>query len=373
VYIDFLKRRAAVAVSRWQHTAKSLAAIPGSANVLLVAHKHELARTQTYPFYFYEKTLVADHGVHFAELPLDTLLAAVESGKAVGGVNRTIKRIFFQPELHMKGEDEAKALEFLKNYFPSARIALLDWFAPLHIRYATAADPYIDIYVKKQIYRDFANFSVPTIGDTNLNDYYARRHRIADEPMQFTPPPNMESKLRLGSNFGFSPQMVDLFLGPRPVAEGRDIDLHARIAVNGVAWYAAMRRESKEAVGQLKGLNIAAEGRVRRPKFFQELQRSKICFSPFGYGEVCWRDYEAFATGSILLKPDMSHLVVTPDCFLDGKTYVSLQWDLSDFSEKVRETLGNFAATDPMRQAAFDSIRNWILSKEAAAEIGALC
>lgn len=373
MYLDFMRRSAGFAVSRWRHTVKSLADIPGRANVLIVSIPHELAQTQVYPFHFYQQTLAGKYGIDFVEVPLSSVMQEANSGKAAGRRSPAIKRIFFQPELHMDGALQARALEYLRDSFPGARIALLDWFAPLHIRYATAAVPYIDVYIKKQIFRNFDHFLLPTVGDTNLNDFYAKRHQLPDAPMQFEAPPGMESKMRLGSNFGLSPQMVDLFLGPPPVMEGRDIDLHARIAATGVEWYARMRQESKDAVARLQGLKIASEGRVKRRKFFAEMQRSKICFSPFGYGEVCWRDYEAFATGAILLKPDMSHLVVTPDVFVNGRTYIPLRWDLADFEETVRDTLGNFGATGPMRLEAFDVMRRWILSEDAAREIAALC
>jgi hypothetical protein len=38
------------------------------------------------------------------------------------------------------------------------------------------------------------------------------------------------------------------------------------------------------------------------------LTNSKLCFSPFGYGELCWRDIEGLSDGGCLIKPDMGHL-----------------------------------------------------------------
>jgi hypothetical protein len=68
-----------------------------------------------------------------------------------------------------------------------------------------------------------------------------------------------------------------------------------------------------------------------------------MCFSPFGYGEVCWRDYEAVIAGSMLLKPDMSHIESSPDIFIPGQTYVPLRWDLSDLEEKAKHYAQNDA------------------------------
>ena len=373
MYLNFLRRRAAVALKRQACTARTPADVPKDANVLLVSVQHELARTQTYPFYFYKRELRSRHGIRFAEMPLEGILDAIGKGVATGPPVKQVKRIFFQPFLHMDDMEQAKALRYLKDNFPNARIALMDWFAPLHVRPSVTSAPFIDLYIKKQTFRDFSQYERPTIGDTNLNDYYARRHDIADAPMQFSAPPGLAEKIRLGSNFGLSPQMVDLFLGPPPTMSGRDIDLHARIAANGTPWYQAMRQEAKRAVAGMNDIRVASEGRVKRVKFFAEMKRSKICFSPFGYGEVCWRDYEAFATGALLLKPDMGHLTVAPDVFIPDETYVSLRWDLADFPEKVHAWLGNHAARERIALQAFYKMRSSITSLECVDEIGAWC
>ena len=73
----------------------------------------------------------------------------------------------------------------------------------------------------------------------------------------------------------------------------------------------------------------------------QELQRSTACFSPFGYGELCWRDIEAIAAGAVLIKPDMSHLRTEPNLYRDGETYIACRWDFADLSDKVSEILAD--------------------------------
>ena len=65
------------------------------------------------------------------------------------------------------------------------------------------------------------------------------------------------------------------------------------------------------------------------------MRSAKICVSPFGYGEICYRDYEAALHGCLLFKPDMSHVRSEPDIFRPFDTYVPLKWDYSDLGEKV--------------------------------------
>ena len=376
MYFNYIRRKAMFRLAQKINCVHRLDEIPGNANTLLVTARHELAETQIYPFYYY-RAYLKQHQVHHVEIPLGSLLATMADPlESRPAPNRNIRRIFVQHGFMMSDSGVKDVLDELKNAFPNAKIAFMDWFAPLHIRYAGCTAPYIDTYIKKQLYRDFGDFSRPTIGDTNLNDYYARRFNIDDEPMQTLPPPGFEQKLYLGSNFCMSPQMIDYFLNQPPRHADRNIDLHARIAVNGVPWYQAMRQEAKDAVDRLRkareGIRVAAEGRVRRYRFFAEMQRSKLCFSPFGYGEVCWRDYEAFATGALLLKPDMDHLSVAPAVFEPGQTYVSLRWDLEDFEEKIDYYLKHEDERQAICKNAFERIKASITSDETPRELAAL-
>ena len=70
--------------------------------------------------------------------------------------------------------------------------------------------------------------------------------------------------------------------------------------------------------------------------YLQELASSKIVVSPFGWGEVCWRDFEAVACGCLLVKPSMEHVATYPLRYLDRETYVSVRWDLEDLSDMIR-------------------------------------
>jgi hypothetical protein len=65
------------------------------------------------------------------------------------------------------------------------------------------------------------------------------------------------------------------------------------------------------------------------------LKDSLIAVSPFGYGEICYRDFEIILSGALLFKASMDHLVTYPDIYRDQETYVSFLWDFSDFEEKV--------------------------------------
>ncbi|WP_373018194.1 hypothetical protein [Thiomicrorhabdus sp.] len=373
IYLDFLKRKVAFKLRKKLKNISRTDGTPKNANTLLVSYKHELSETMLYPFYWYENELKKKLGLVFCEIITTDLIDEVNHHTKIT-VQPQIKRIFFQAEYEMPAELMQACFKHLQEVYPNADIAFMDWYAPLHIRPSSIVGPYIDTYIKKQTYSDYSDYSKPTVGDTNLSDYYAKRHNLELETMQFIPPENFENKIMLWSNFGLSPQMIDLFLGNLNPHSSRPIDLHARLAVNGVPWYKAMRQESKDALDnlQLPELEIASEGRVKRSKFFKEMAQSKMCFSPFGYGEICWRDYEAFATGSLLLKPNMDHLRVFPDIFVADETYISLEWDLSDFKEKLVAYSQNQTARQRITANAFEAMKTSITNHSMVENISAL-
>ena len=77
---------------------------------------------------------------------------------------------------------------------------------------------------------------------------------------------------------------------------------------------------------------------------------------------MCWRDYEAILSGSLLLKPRMDHVRLTPAIFVADETYVPLEWDYSDYADKVGYYLANEKARAEIADNAFEVLRRYIRS-----------
>lgn len=354
MYKQFIYRSLEFKFKRKLNTVTSLSQLSKNTNTLIVYYGHELTNTMIYPFYVYSKYL-KKVGVSFEEINIDHLNLKERIAQ-----NAHIKRVFFQPTLKMTPEQVANYLEYIKLTFPNAKIGLMDWFAPLTIKFAKATQHLVDDYIRKQLFKNTSDFAKKTIGDTNLSDFYAKRNGLALPAEQHLIPEGLEAKFRLWPNFYLSPQMYDLFkAGQVKTYDGRHIDMHARMAVNGGGWYQAMRQEAENAAFKVSTQwNVLANGRVKRSKFFKELVQSKVVFSPFGYGEVCWRDYEAFATGAVLLKPNMDHINTLSNEFIPDETYVSLQWDLSDFENKLEHVLKDDKYAKRIIQNSFELMHN---------------
>jgi hypothetical protein len=76
-----------------------------------------------------------------------------------------------------------------------------------------------------------------------------------------------------------------------------------------------------------------------REEYLEELRAARVGVSPFGYGEVCFRDFEIILAGAALLKPDMSHLETWPPLYAAGETYAAHLWDVSDLGQTVKDLL----------------------------------
>ena len=82
--------------------------------------------------------------------------------------------------------------------------------------------------------------------------------------------------------------------------------------------------------------------RIPQQEFYQNMYNSKIVTAPIGYGEMAVRDIEAASFGSILLKPDMSHIDSYPFIYKDKETFIACEYDWSDIEEKIDYILTNY-------------------------------
>ncbi|MEP1356288.1 MAG: hypothetical protein ABJX32_04210 [Tateyamaria sp.] len=324
--------------------------------VAVLYEPNRIAYAQVYPFVFHAREFEARHDIQLRFFSVEDLEAVDFSG---------IDTILFQ--LWFTREPSVFELIFDRAVAGGARlVAFLDSFAHNDLRFAELINGHVDYYLKKSLFRDLDAYARPTLGHTNLTDHYQRAFGIADETYNWPIPEGFTNKLRLSPNFFTAPRLHDLFVNQdldAVLARQRDIDLHARMGRKGSAWYTAMRDQALAQAQALKGVRVVADGMVDLKTFHSEMARSRMCFSPFGYGEVCWRDVESMAHGAVLLKPSMDHLRTLPDLYEADVTYVPLAWDCSDLAEKVDWVTAHPDAAQAMVSEAFTRVRNYIMDR----------
>lgn len=219
--------------------------------------------------------------------------------------------------------------------------------------------PFVDLFYSKALFRDRSIYGRELYGKELYSDYYhskfgvsdpdARRYAVETRPEQL-------AKLRLSWNIGvgdfprdqtrqrfgvlaaktFSiPACRPFYRKPavisRMAAKNRGIyPAHCRIGLISRPSISYQRKLVLEAV---TGDSAFLTGQVNQRTFNREIRHSRITVSPFGWGELCLRDFEAVLNGSLLMKPDMSHLETWPDIFKPGVTYASFDWDAKELVE----------------------------------------
>ena len=77
-------------------------------------------------------------------------------------------------------------------------------------------------------------------------------------------------------------------------------------------------------------------------EYIKVLYNCKLSLSPFGMGEVCFRDFECMQYGTVIVKPSMNMVRTKPNIYVDDETYISVNLDWSNLKEKTDKVLGNF-------------------------------
>ena len=93
---------------------------------------------------------------------------------------------------------------------------------------------------------------------------------------------------------------------------------------------------------EIKDKYNIVKGQSSPQQFVEVMKRSKVGLSPFGMGELCYRDLELIQWGCLLIKPDMSKVITEPNFFKPMETYVSVKPDWSDLNETIAKVLANF-------------------------------
>ena len=226
--------------------------------------------------------------------------------------------------------------------------------------------PFVDHYLRRQLYRDRSHYKVDYYDRELVTEYYRANNGVEADVPFYRPPATSQSdldKLHVAWNLGvgrFPPrrrvgQALTLLarlgaplLASRPLSalpstvhhEHRS-GIHARFGPIG---HVTVQFQRDLVVSKLAGRSDVMLGHVKQRQYWSELQRSEIVVSPFGWGEICFRDFEAILGGALLVKPDMSHVDTWPDVYRPFETFVPFRWDASDLNEVLDEWRGNAAS-----------------------------
>jgi hypothetical protein len=218
----------------------------------------------------------------------------------------------------------------------------------------TSALDCVALYFKSQLLRDRAKYAEPHYGGRLYTDFYHRNFGIDDDPPQHSAPvtdPAKRAKLRVSWNSGFAEygvgglvrrevyarlKLPSLLRRPTGFADPRvprAVGLGTRMTHSYSRATVAFQRA--EVAWRL---DIGLQARLSRRAFMRELARTKAVLSPFGWGEINLRDYEACIAGAAMIKPDMGHLETWPDLYR-ADSYIPFRWDFSDLKDQTERAI----------------------------------
>ncbi|MDR0785141.1 MAG: glycosyltransferase [Treponema sp.] len=251
--------------------------------------------------------------------------------------------------------------------------------------------PFVDRFFDKSVFSNQENYRKPLYGKNIFADYYHRKYGVVDEKEYFFKPSisaEDAGRVELSWNIGVDgyprwdfPQRIGAVIAragfpdagrlfkARPLrkptdfaSENRKIAVHARIDPVTCPSIAFQRVLFLQKIAEKQAKETFLTGLASQKQYYRELSDAKITLSPFGWGEVCHRDFEAVIYGSLLLKPNMSHIKTYPDVYIPYETYVPLDWDGGDLFEKVDFYLSNSAERQRIAQNAFEQYQKELAS-----------
>ena len=173
--------------------------------------------------------------------------------------------------------------------------------------HAYCGRPYLirpDLYVKKHIFTNQEMYTKQFLGKSNLTDYVSKTFNVSFENDAITNKnqpvePKLLDRLYLGYNLALDEKITELYHKTKRLwqTQNRSNDITCRASLDN--WLVYIRKDVITNLEHLKPQYkiITPAKKVSQKEYDTEMMSSKICVSPFGYGEICWRDFEAVFVG----------------------------------------------------------------------------
>ena len=214
--------------------------------------------------------------------------------------------------------------------------------------------PLVQLYCKSQLLADRTEYTRAHYGNRIWADFYNRSENVRDDDpaeARIVEDASLLDKLRVSWNSGLADYSLHgptrmalrarlpfnpLLRFPRvftPPEKHRNIDFTCRM---GTGYARDTVAHQRRRIAELLTGRMATD-KLGRRAFMNEMRNARLVVSPFGFGEITLKDFEAILCGAALLKPDMSHLETWPHLFRTNDTIVTHKWDLSDFLDRIDE------------------------------------
>lgn len=246
---------------------------------------------------------------------------------------------------------------------------------------------HVDLYFKKQLLKDPTKYLEPSYGRQQFSDYYYKEFNVIDQEANIRkelknaeqlnklhiswnigaaiyPTPRVQRKL-----FNFANRVINFnkllpFYNSRKIKKIKSLGKNRKKVIQarfGFDNYTpSIGHQRKLLMEEMADSPNYIKGRTSRKEFYKEMQTIRGVLSPFGWGEICHRDFEAIIYGCTLLKPDMEHVDTFPQIYFKNETYIPIKWDASDLILRTNECLDDLNFSEQlnhnMREVYYSAI-----------------
>ena len=228
--------------------------------------------------------------------------------------------------------------------------------------------PYIKKYVKKQFYNDKDLYRKNFFRGRFYSDFYQKKFNLEKKNKSETVllPKEHDNKLVLGWNIGvgnyfdvFNFNKINKFqcivnsLLKKNYKELFQYTLkyHNLATRKQKVFYKFNLRnnDKKKSIHfQRNQVNKILENEFNLPThrlnhraYLEQLKNSKISIGAFGWGEICYREFEAIKMGAAIIFPNVDYLETWPNIYQDNFSYISYELDFSNLIQKIDLVLNN--------------------------------
>ena len=297
-----------------------------------------------------------------------------------------------------------KNIEYMINYINNIKkrfskvIYFDDSAAVSHILFFIV--PLVDCYWVRGLLKNNNLYSKSFYGGRTYSQYYNKKYNIEDENTYLSPlnKDKFPSNIKIAWNIGIGcyptnkksllniyydeikkiscfismlPSIKPLyFLVNKYIKEmikvlSEEVSLSkkrklvsARFSSKGYYNSIAFHREL--VLKKIKKNDLFLKGKTSKWNYIQECNYIYGILSPFGWGEICYRDFEATLGGNLLLKPSMDHIETWPNIYRED-CYFKLDWNFNNI-DNISEIFSDqniiFDRIMKSRMIYLDAIKN---------------
>ena len=230
--------------------------------------------------------------------------------------------------------------------------------------------PFLKKYIKKQFYRDKEIYTKNLEGGRVYTDYYLKKYDLKDLEKydQVILDRKYLSKLTLSWNIGvafffdyvnfskisyFLELMKFKYFDKRIYSmklpyyqnwseDYKKNDFFSLMNINFIRKSVGYQRTKlREILKNNKSQKKIIQGRYNKRNYYNFLRNSKVSVGAYGWGEVCYREFEAITCGVAFITADMSNIETWPNIYHEGETYLSYDFDFINFNHKLENLISD--------------------------------